>query len=122
MSACESNAAVFDSNAVLSMVDGDVEFVCDLIETFLSDLPEQLCRLRESARAENYPEVRSVAHRLKSSIGNLGGSGSIPLLRELERQAAEQDPRSVQELLPLVDARIGRFQTELERFRAACGS
>jgi len=121
MPACESNTSVFDSNAVLDLVDGDTEFVCELIETFLSDLPEQLGRLRESAFTEDYSEIRNVAHRLKSSVGNLGGGTSIPLFRELECQAAGRNESSVRELLPLVETRIERFQAELQNFRAACG-
>ena len=66
------DAPVFDREAVLEMVDGEVEFVQELVQIFLEDLPTQLESLRASWANADADAVQQVGHGLEGSIGNLG--------------------------------------------------
>ena len=60
------------------------DFIGELIQTYLTDAPQQIAKLRE-ALAQNNPEVfRRVAHSIKSSSANFGAARVVELARDLE--------------------------------------
>ncbi len=103
------NSEVFDLQSVLDMVDGELDFVRDLVGMFLTNLPEQNEGLRSAFAAGDAQKVQKLAHRLKSSTGNLGGRRAQAAVVELEHQAADGH-------LSESDALFAQCQTELSVF------
>jgi histidine phosphotransfer protein HptB len=69
---------------LLASVDGDTEFVVQLIETYLADAPQQLSAIDAAAAAANAVNLVRPAHTLKSSSATVGALRLAALSRRLE--------------------------------------
>ena len=86
-SADEATAAVLDPKAMeklRSMVGGDSEFLAELIDTFLEDVPQLLEEMQQAIWAENAAVLRRAAHSVKSNSAEFGATLLHDLCRELE--------------------------------------
>lgn len=70
------------------LIGGDGDFLIELLETFLRDVPAKLAALREALAREDAATVRRHAHGMKSSAYLLGLSRLASLCEQLERAAA----------------------------------
>ena len=76
---------VFDS--LVEMTGGEMEFVDELVDTYLEDADEQLIALRDALAASDGPALVRPAHSLKSSSLNVGAMELGVQCRELEELA-----------------------------------
>ena len=74
-------------DVALRRVDGDVEFLGELVQNFREDLPERLHALREAIRSRDQTETVRSAHSLKGSLGVLAAERARTLAQELETLA-----------------------------------
>ena len=63
---------VFDRDAILTIVEGDIEFLGEIVELFFDDLPGMLADIRDSVVRRDSKALESAAHALKGSVGNFG--------------------------------------------------
>lgn len=118
MTIANSSADVFDLQSVLDMVDGELDFVRDLVDMYLSNFPEQNDELRAAFAAGDAEKVRKVAHRLKSSTGNLGGRRAQAAVVELEYQAMDGQLDGADALFAQCQTELGAFEQTLRAFLA----
>jgi HPt (histidine-containing phosphotransfer) domain-containing protein len=57
---------------LFELAKGDMEFVKEMLDVFLTDTPAELDNLSKCIAEENYPEIRQVAHKLRSTIPYVG--------------------------------------------------
>jgi CheY-like chemotaxis protein len=69
------------------MAGGDAAFVETMIESYLATSPPLLRRLRSSLESGDAPEMRMVAHTLKSGSADLGARALSALCARLEAMA-----------------------------------
>jgi HPt (histidine-containing phosphotransfer) domain-containing protein len=74
-------------DVALRRVDGDAEFLEELVRTFHEELPERLHALREAIRSRDHTETARSAHRLKGSLGVLAAERARTLAHDLETLA-----------------------------------
>ena len=79
------DAATFAN--LLEMTGGDVEFVDELVDTYLDDGDAQLAALREAVASGRTEDLVRPAHSLKSSSLNVGALVLGELARDLEEAA-----------------------------------
>ena len=72
---------------LIEMTGGDVEFVDDLVDTYLADGERQVAALREAAAGGSADDLVRPAHSLKSSSLNVGALDLGALCRALEESA-----------------------------------
>ena len=71
-------------DSLLEMVGGDADFVDELVDTFLADVPQQLAELRAAVAAGTAADAVRPAHTLKGTAGThrrAGGRGDEPVHR-----------------------------------------
>ena len=71
-------------DSLLEMVGGDADFVDELVDTFLADVPQQLAELRAAVAAGTAADAVRPAHTLKGTAAKhrrAGGRGDEPLDR-----------------------------------------
>lgn len=88
-------------DALLDAVDGDREFLAELIETWLDDAPRQLALIEAAAAGADTADLVMPAHTLKSTSASLGAMEVSELARTMEHQArtgVPADPASVARL------------------------
>lgn len=66
------------------------DFVADLVQTFLGEVPVMIAELRSALAAGDAERFRRVAHSLKSNSNTFGAVGLGTLARDLELSARER--------------------------------
>jgi HPt (histidine-containing phosphotransfer) domain-containing protein len=82
-----TDAAVLDLAVVDELrasVDGDEEFITELVRTYLAEGPENLAAMESAAAAGDAAAMVRPAHSLKSSSAALGAMRLSELAREIE--------------------------------------
>jgi HPt (histidine-containing phosphotransfer) domain-containing protein len=74
---------------LLEMTGGDMEFVDELVDTYLADGEGQLEALRQAATRSDAADLVRPAHSLKSSSLNIGALALGELARDLEAASRE---------------------------------
>lgn len=109
---------VFDRDAVLDLVDGEVELLQELAEMFLQDLPSQIELIQKALAVSDPVAVQRVTHQLKSSVGNLGGRSAHRYVRELEQSSREGDLADADEQFAKCQQELAQFSVALSEFLA----
>ncbi len=86
------DAATFDK--LVEMTGGDLEFVDELVDTYLEDGEAQIAALETAAGAADVEGLVRPAHSLKSSSLNLGALVVGELARSLEEAARSGAPQA----------------------------
>jgi two-component system sensor histidine kinase/response regulator len=68
-------SSTFNEAMLRHRVSGDDRLMTELIQLFLDDLPMRLAAIKEAVTARNAAAIRSAAHALKGSAGNLSADG-----------------------------------------------
>jgi HPt (histidine-containing phosphotransfer) domain-containing protein len=97
---------------LLEMTGGDVEFVDELVDTYLEDGAAQVAALKAALAAEADADLVRPAHSMKSSSLNVGALRLGELARSLE-EAARSGPVSDAE------ARVAAIATGFDEVRTA---
>lgn len=92
----------------------DNEFMIELVDLFLDDMPGQLDRLRKAVEEADMDSTARAAHRIKGAAGNVGADRLSRICGELEKssRAAEAAPSQ---------AALAEIELEWVRVREDCG-
>ena len=104
-----------DFPALQKLTDGDDEFLRELVELFLADVPVRFANLKNAVTNNDPSEIKSEAHGLKGSCGNLAAKGLQKQMADLERLAASNDLTPVPALLQAAEAELARVQQYFAR-------
>ncbi len=122
----EDDSGVIDGATfagLLEMTGGDLEFLDELVDTYLVDGETQVGALRAAAAAGSVEELVRPAHSLKSSSLNIGALALGELCRTLETEArggTVADPRAEVEAIDVAFA-DARADLLAERERRTSG-
>jgi CheY-like chemotaxis protein/HPt (histidine-containing phosphotransfer) domain-containing protein len=101
-----------DTEAMLGIVEGDLELLGDLAEAFLAYYPQQLSQLRRALVELDHASFHRSAHTIKGTVSNLAARRAVELAEELERIPAPQ-------LAPRLEAQVLCLEEELLRVHQA---
>jgi HPt (histidine-containing phosphotransfer) domain-containing protein len=74
-------------DSLLQMVGGDADFVDELVDTFLADVPHQLADLRAAVAAGAAADAVRPAHTLKGTAASIGARSVEGVSRSIEEGA-----------------------------------
>ena len=86
----------------------DNDFMIELVDLFLDDMPEQLEGLRKAVEQADSDSTAKAAHRIKGAAGNVGAERLSQICGELEHasRAAEAPSQAVLAEIELEWARV----------------
>lgn len=58
----------YSYNTLKGFLDGDLEQIKDLVETFIESTPDIFLEMKSSVDSENWEQLSKDAHKLKSSV------------------------------------------------------
>jgi HPt (histidine-containing phosphotransfer) domain-containing protein len=93
-------------------VGGDVEFMVELMNTFLEDAPRMLTDMDQALQSGDATVLRRSAHSLKSNSAEFGAMDLSELCRELEALSKDGSIAGAEEL-------VGRIKAEFSDVKAA---
>ena len=97
---------------LLDITGGDLEFLDELVDTYLDDAETQLAALRQAVTDDDATAIMRPAHTLKSSSANVGAMAVSDLCRDLEADARTG-------VVPDMAARVAACGIAVEEARAA---
>jgi len=81
-------APLYDLTMLSTLSNGDSAFIREVVMLFLEAAPEDLAGLNEAVDLRDWNAVSRMAHKMKSSIDNLGIASLAEPVRLLEHEAA----------------------------------
>jgi HPt (histidine-containing phosphotransfer) domain-containing protein len=69
---------------LVTMMNDKKPLILGMMDAFLRQFPEELNSMKDAIAKINYLAIKSVAHTMKSSIGIMGISVLLPILKEME--------------------------------------
>jgi len=96
---------------------GDEEYLQDILNTFLSNLPEQVTELQEACKANDQDRLFFISHKLKGSCGMLRAAPLIEKLAIIQQLAKERSDCSkvVEEAATLFHRLLHQLKNESRR-------
>ncbi len=103
---------VLDRKALLENVEGDVEFLNDLVKGFLEYSPDVMSRIEEAFSEGDGQTLEDAAHTIKGALGTFRAAAAFEAASRLENIAREGN-------LPEVPETIELLKREMERLKPA---
>ncbi len=101
-----------DPTLLFKMVEGDMEFLREIVQVFLEESPAYLAEVRAAIERGDASELQGKAHRLKGVVSGLAGSAASRAAYCLEQIGREGDLSGANQAYSVLE-------TEMERFRSA---
>ena len=75
---------LIDGDRILDMAMGDTEFLAELIELFMSTVPEQMCEIGLAIERKQAETLAITAHGFKGTVANYTREEPFRLIQRLE--------------------------------------
>ena len=111
------NGSLIDWQVGLAATGGRHQLLCELIDIFFSEYPQQLSGIRDAIEDRSGKELRRFAHTLKGCLRYFGDSKAARLAKELEAMGLDENFDNATGLLEELRAEVGRLVPELQDFR-----
>jgi HPt (histidine-containing phosphotransfer) domain-containing protein len=86
------------------LAETDEGLVKEVLAVFRSDTAERIARLRASLERGDTAGVKSEAHALKGSSGQVGAAGVSTICRQIELQISSSETAAVKDLVAQLQA------------------
>ncbi len=91
------NNRTFDKDEILKRFDGDKDFLAELVEIFVNDVPEQLSKIKEDVDNRNGKGLEKSAHKLKGAIVNFEEKTAFETALQMELMGKKNKLDGVEE-------------------------
>jgi len=81
-----------DLSLLYEIADGSNDFIVESIDMFLADVPGLFGSMEQAMADNNWADLSSSAHKLKSSLGFFGMATSQSLMQDIEIAAKASVP------------------------------
>jgi HPt (histidine-containing phosphotransfer) domain-containing protein len=95
----------------------DVELLGELLDTVLGEAPEALQQLMTSRTSGDGADVGAIAHRLKSSFGNLGFMNASQLFQRIMEEQSGDNSAAMNELVHVLEESTEKLLQGVQDFR-----
>jgi signal transduction histidine kinase/CheY-like chemotaxis protein/HPt (histidine-containing phosphotransfer) domain-containing protein len=75
--------------------DGDEDCQKVIIAQYLNDFPDYIRKLRQAIYEKNFPEIKNMSHKMKSSVALFGMTETRTQLEMIEKYALENDIKCI---------------------------
>ncbi|MBL8484260.1 MAG: PAS domain S-box protein, partial [Rhodocyclaceae bacterium] len=108
---------MYDRDAVLANLDGDVELLRTVAQMFIDDIPHQVESLSAALAAGDCPKAYAIGHTIKGMVGNFGAGRPLDCARDMEQLARSGELDAARQQFPtlqqVLDQLVGEMQADL---------
>ena len=83
-----------DLTLLNNRAEGDKEYLKEIFETYITEMPKYLDELNQYIDSRNWPEIGNQAHKMKSPIALVGAFELRQLLEKIEKEANIESSRA----------------------------
>lgn len=110
---------VCNFNYLSEMVNGKKNLITEIMDTFLKQIPQELQSINDAVLKKDYPLIKSLAHKMKSSVSIMGISSLTPVLQEMmELGEKATDIEKIKELNQKLNLICKKAMEEIEKEKA----
>ncbi|RKX27106.1 MAG: hypothetical protein DRP45_01865 [Candidatus Zixiibacteriota bacterium] len=102
----------FDYDKALTIVDGDVDLLKELIDLFNEQSKELLKNIEQAIEAGDAERLRNAAHTIRGALGNVGGVAAHEIGSELEQMGDQGDLKNAHEVFTRLRTEVSAFVNE----------
>jgi PAS domain S-box-containing protein len=110
----ENNLMVFDKNALMDRLMGDVELFETVVSGFLDDMPKQIGVLTKHINQNNTEDAGRQGHQIKGASGNMGAEALRKIASEIEIAGKAGDSDRLILLLPQLEKAFYQLKKAME--------
>ncbi len=107
---------VFDGALALERVDGEREFLEEIVRLFLADVPGRLAEIEEALAHQDAKKLANAAHALKGATGCLGGLRASAAALRLESIATKGELPSAGGAVALLKQDLAELTSAISKF------
>ena len=104
-------------NALKDLNPDDPNFLRELIDMFLQDVPERVAEIEQALAKQDAALLGRAAHTIKGSCSNFGAAGLMKVSLEMEHQGKKADFAAAAATLPMLKAEFELVGEALKQFR-----
>ncbi|MGH1484684.1 MAG: response regulator [Cellvibrionaceae bacterium] len=109
-----SDDTVWDEDGFMKRIMNNETIANKLIDLFKTDTPKTISELEEAISHEKAEEAGLLAHKLKGSVGNLGGIELAELAHKIESAGKGQNLDEVKALWPMIKPNYEKLLNKIE--------
>ncbi|RMG37477.1 MAG: Hpt domain-containing protein [Planctomycetota bacterium] len=106
----------FDVGSTLDRVDGDWEFLTELIDLFLQDNPRLMRMLNDAVARGDRAAVATLAHTLKGAASNFDATEVVQRALRLEAVARDEQDTDLRATWNDLQRAVAELRSEMTRF------
>jgi HPt (histidine-containing phosphotransfer) domain-containing protein len=110
----EDDTPVWDREAALNKVEGDVELLREIAGLFAAQAPSLLDQIQDASRRGDAHALERSAHSLKGSVATFGAQRAFELARDLEMRGRAGNLEGTGEVFVRLEHEISRLEGALE--------
>jgi HPt (histidine-containing phosphotransfer) domain-containing protein len=115
----DSGPAVFDAANLEERMMGNTALVCTILESFLSDMPQQIRAMINFVQAGETHHAGQQAHKITGAAASVGGEALRGLASEIESAAKGGDLNTLVACTGRIDEQFLRLKAAIEGHVAA---
>ncbi len=112
----QEDKIVFDKDAVLKMIEDEEDFLKELAEIFINDVPEHMSEIEKAVNCRNSEALVKSAHKLKGAAANFGKNVTTGTAFNLETMGKENNLDGVEEVYDTLVKDVERLMNALQEF------
>lgn len=112
----QNDETVFDKDEALEIIGDDEEFLKELAEMFIDDLPEQISNIKEAIHCHDSKALEKSAHKLKGALANFGEKAAWKTALRLEMMGRENRWNDIEETYGTLMREAKRLVNALREF------
>jgi HPt (histidine-containing phosphotransfer) domain-containing protein len=105
---------IFDRSKALEVVAGDMDLFKEIAHLFLSEVPENLSKIRDAMERGDARALEQIAHYLKGSIGNFGAQRAHEAAYRLELLGREERVSEADEALCVLEKALEELEAAMQ--------
>jgi HPt (histidine-containing phosphotransfer) domain-containing protein len=113
----ESPEPVFDRNAVMDRVEGDIKLLHEILGLFFDEIPGLMSEIQEPVARGDAQALERAAHTLKGCVGTFGAKRAYDLALALETMGRGGNLAGAQDTYAKLEAEIARLIGALTAFK-----
>lgn len=106
--------SVFDRSVLRESLGDDLELIKEIVELFKSNADEIMTSLKNAALEEDIETIRSSAHSLKGSSGNIGAKALGETMKNIEKACSDGDANEIRTMIRQSEEDFTDLMEELE--------
>ena len=108
---------VFDLDAALSPVGGDMDILHRVVQIFLDTHEGLLDKVRQAVNKSDSLALQDAAHALKGSAGNFGAKRTVEVAFKLEQMGQNNNIEGCDSVFKQLELELGKLKLTLQHFQ-----